>query len=99
MPGRILGLHVLGDDLEPQVAGQTDHGRGERRAVGVGRDVPDEGPIYLEQVDREGLQAMERGVAGPRYSPSPLRLAPHSPCTGERTRKDKGSDASYLALT
>ena len=43
----LLGLHPFGDDPEAKAVGQPDYGGGDRRVVGVPRDVPDEGLVDL----------------------------------------------------
>src|SRR5437868_489657 len=58
-------LDALGDDLEPEVPADLDHGPGQQRERGVVTEPGDERGIDLDDVQRELAQVGERGVAGP----------------------------------
>src|SRR5690348_5673338 len=57
-------LDALGDDLEPQVPAELDHGPGQQRERGVVTEPGDERGIDLDDVQRELAQVGQRGVAG-----------------------------------
>jgi hypothetical protein len=53
------GLYPLGNDPEVEGAAHGDDGGGDRRVVGVGGDITDEGTVDLERVHREVLEVGE----------------------------------------
>ena len=58
------GLHAFRRDGQAQRVPQRDDRGRDRRVVGIGGDVPDEGAIDLQRVQREVLEIAERRVAG-----------------------------------
>ena len=60
----LRGLHPFGDDAHLSAARQRNDHSHNRRAVGVGRDIANEGPVDLQGVEREALQVAQAGVAG-----------------------------------
>ena len=59
-----LGLDAFRGDREPErVPERDDRGR-DRRVVGIGGDLANEGAVDLQRVQREVLEVAERRVAG-----------------------------------
>ena len=59
-----FSLHPLRNHSQAQRMSHGNDRRGDRRVIGVNGDLPDEGPVDLERVQREVLQVAEGGVAG-----------------------------------
>src|SRR5205823_1476867 len=59
-----LVLHALGEHVEAERTRQADDRGHDRVVLGVGAEPVDEGPVDLQQVDRQPLEARERRVAG-----------------------------------
>src|SRR5688572_24658940 len=52
----LLGLHALGDDVQPQRVAHGDDGGGDRLVVRAAGEVADELLVELERVDRPALE-------------------------------------------
>ena len=59
-----LAFDPLGDDFEPEGAGQLDDALGEGQALPGDSDPVHEGLVHLQHVDRQLPQVAERGVSG-----------------------------------
>ena len=59
-----LRLDALGDDFHRQAVRHGDHGTGDGQVVTTVWQVPDEGAVDLEDIDREFLEVGERRIAG-----------------------------------
>ena len=81
--------HTLGNDVQPEAAGEPDDRLGDRRIAGIGLEVGDERDVDLQRVDRKVLEVGQRRVAGAevvdrdrepwaRNSCSTLRIASRS---------------------
>src|SRR3954462_8151723 len=57
-------FHTFCDHFEVQAVRHGDDSASDRGVVRIYRDVPHEGPVDLERVDRETLQVTQTRIAG-----------------------------------
>ncbi len=60
----VLGLHPLGDDVQPQAAAEGDDGLGNGAIVRVLGDAAHEGLVDLELIQGQAFEVGQRGIAG-----------------------------------